>query len=220
MVHVVQSKVEHLPQGSLLDAAKEEILAVAERVFLEKGLEKVSMSDVKQVLEAPHRMMLAECFADESALLSALVQRYIEHDKAYFKDLFYRASFLCSDPLEQIVLFTNLLSESIVSQSVVERGCLLAACAQRIEGLNAKIQQQLSDGVGVWRESVLERLEAVAALYPANIEVNLEALCDMLISLLQGGIILSRLVHDPSVVTAQIQHFRNYLRLLFEPEQT
>ncbi len=216
MVHVVQSKGEHLPQGSLLEAAKEEILDVAERVVLEKGLEKVSMNDVKQSLEAPHRMMLAECFTSKNALLSALVQRYIEHDKAYFKDLFYRAEFLCSDPLEQIILFANLLSESIVSQPVIERGCLLAACAQRIEGLETKIQQQLCEGIDAWRAAILERLEAVAALYPPTIEVNLQELCDMLLSLLQGGIIVSRLVGTPSVVTAQVQHFRNYLRLLFE----
>jgi TetR/AcrR family transcriptional repressor of nem operon len=42
-------------------------------------------------------------------------------------------------------------------------------------------------------------------------------MADMMMALVEGGIILSKVLKDNRALPAQILHFRNYVRLAFEP---
>ncbi len=150
-------------------------------------------------------------------MVLALIDRQIKQEQAYFKDLLHRAQFLCSDSLQQMILFTNLLAESIASQPNVERGCLLATFAREQQHLEIDIKQLLAEGMGQLRDVCLSQLESVAVMYPPCLNVSMREVSDMLITLLEGGIILSRLHDESYALSQQIIHYRNYLRLLFEP---
>ena len=46
-------------------------------------------------------------------------------------------------------------------------------------------------------------------------EVDLDCLADMLSSVIEGGIIVSRVVDDKYVLVNQLKQYRNYVRLLY-----
>ena len=71
------------------------------------------------------------------------------------------------------------------------------------------------DGVSNWRRFFLERLTKIAERYPPRIEVELDALADMAKTLVDGGIIMSRLMRDKKILPQQIMLYRDYVRAVF-----
>jgi TetR/AcrR family transcriptional regulator, transcriptional repressor for nem operon len=68
-----------------------------------------------------------------------------------------------------------------------------------------------------WRARFRDMLEEIAARYPPRDAVDLDALADMISSTVEGGIVLSKAVGQPSILPEQLILLRSYIRLLFEP---
>ena len=70
-------------------------------------------------------------------------------------------------------------------------------------------------GVKSWRHIFVERFEPVVAKYPMRIESSLEELADMLTAIIEGGIVVSRVMGGPQILAQQLLQFRTHVRLLF-----
>ena len=57
----------------------------------------------------------------------------------------------------------------------------------------------------------------VVAYYPAHEAVDLDHLADMVSSVIEGGIIMSRALAEPSITAQQIMLLRSYVKVLFSP---
>jgi hypothetical protein len=68
-----------------------------------------------------------------------------------------------------------------------------------------------------WRNRFGERLRLIAERYPPRHEVDLEALADMASTLVEGGLILGRVLQDTTIVPRQVLLFRDFVRLVFTP---
>jgi hypothetical protein len=66
-----------------------------------------------------------------------------------------------------------------------------------------------------WRERLLEKLEAAARVHPPATAVDLPSLADHVFTVFEGGFILTRAMHEPAHLPAQLAHVRHYLELLF-----
>lgn len=66
-----------------------------------------------------------------------------------------------------------------------------------------------------WRTRLRALLDEVVAFAPPVVEVDLDALADMFTALIEGAFIVSRILEEPDVTAAQIEHFRTYVELLF-----
>lgn len=66
-----------------------------------------------------------------------------------------------------------------------------------------------------WRSRFLAMLEEIAERYPPRADVNLSHLADMLSALADGGIILSRVLDQPRLLSEQILLYRTFVRLVF-----
>ena len=64
----------------------------------------------------------------------------------------------------------------------------------------------------------LKYLNEIAAKYPPKTDRPLEELADMLSSILEGGIIMSKVLDDNDALTSQLLQYRNYIRLVFAEE--
>ena len=73
------------------------------------------------------------------------------------------------------------------------------------------------NAVLIWRARFLKMLEEIAASYPPRDAVDLRALADMISNTVEGGIVLSRAVGQPQILSEQLLLLRSYVRLLFEP---
>jgi hypothetical protein len=60
-----------------------------------------------------------------------------------------------------------------------------------------------------------ERLDLIAERYPPRIEVDLDAMADMVSALTDGGIVVSKVVRDKDILPQQIMLYRDFARAVF-----
>ena len=72
--------------------------------------------------------------------------------------------------------------------------------------------------VKAWRERFRAKLDEVIERYPPRIDVDLDALSDLMFSTSEGAYIVARATRDPDLVRGQLLQVRAYLELLFAPD--
>ena len=97
----------------------------------------------------------------------------------------------------------------------VHPGCLTTACCYQERLLDNTVHEAAAEILLLWRKILLERLENIATKYPTNMGVDLEALADMLPSLVGGSIIFSRVVKDKHLLQRQIYLYRQFVESIF-----
>lgn len=96
-------------------------------------------------------------------------------------------------------------------------GCLVATICYQ-EGLfDNEIHNLTRTGVIAWRTRFVETLTEISEIYPPNDDVNLEEVADMISTMIEGGIIMSKALKDPQKLPEQVMLLRSYIKLLFSP---
>ena len=94
-------------------------------------------------------------------------------------------------------------------------GCLYASFIYErqlgVEGAGELIEAS----VKAWRARFRAKLDQVVEQYPPRIDVDLDALSDLMFSTSEGAYIIARATHDPDLVRGQLLQIRAYLELLF-----
>ena len=70
-----------------------------------------------------------------------------------------------------------------------------------------------------WRTRFRERLHLIAERYPPRQEVDFDALADTAYTLVEGGLILGRVLQDTTILPRQVLLFRDLVRMIFMPAQ-
>jgi len=193
---------------------REKILQVAEAIILQKGFSTTSIEDIMAGAHITKGGFFYH-FPGKNELARALVERYLEHDSILFDGLARRAAELTEDPLQQWLLFLNLLAETMADLEDLHPGCLVASFTYESEQLDCEVKALITEGVMRWRRLFRGRLEAAAAVYPMDDSVSLDELADLLSSIIEGAIIVSRVLQDKLVLAQQIRQYRHYNQLLF-----
>jgi len=99
-------------------------------------------------------------------------------------------------------------------------GCLAAAFCYQDQLFSKEVRKLNAEGMLVWRSRFRERFERIAASYAPRRDVDLDTLADSVLALVEGGLILGRVLGDPSILPRQILLFRDYVRAAFSPDRT
>ena len=113
----------------------------------------------------------------------------------------------------------KLFAEMLADLPQAHPGCLAASFAYQDQLFNDEVRRLNADGLLAWRNRFGERLRLIAERYPPRHEVDLEALADMASTLVEGGLILGRVLRDATIVPRQVLLFRDFVRLIFTPAQ-
>lgn len=194
--------------------ARERILNVAEQRILKKGY---SATSIEEIIDAAHitKGGFFYHFKGKNALALALVHRYLEADEALFQGLLDRAEQLSEDPLQQMLLFIRLFAEEMEDMPNGHPGCLVASFIYESLQFEQDVLTLISKGVLRWREIFANRIELIQANHEMKIKVDIDELADNFTSVIEGAIVTSLTLGDASIVSKQLLHYRNYLRLLF-----
>jgi TetR/AcrR family transcriptional repressor of nem operon len=196
------------------DDTRERILAVAEASVLAKGFSATSIEEIIAEVGLTKSGFFYH-FRDKGALAKGLLLRYLAQDKHLLDDLFRRADDLNSDPLHGFLVALKLFAEMMENLPAAHPGCLAASFAYQDQLFNREIRKLNAGGILAWRERFRARIEAIAERYPPKQEIDVDALADMAATLVEGGLILGRLLQDVSVLPRQIMLYRDYVRRLF-----
>ena len=77
------------------------------------------------------------------------------------------------------------------------------------------VRELNTEAVLQWRQRFRERFDLIAERYPPKIPVDFDALADMVSVLVDGGIIISKVLRDKEVLPKQIMLLRDYVRVIF-----
>jgi AcrR family transcriptional regulator len=203
-------------QGSPRKDTRERILEVAEAAVMAKGFAATSIDELIAAVGITKSGFFYH-FKDKVDLARAMLLRYLEQDRALLDDLFNRADELNEDPLHGFLVGLKLFAEMMANLPENYPGCLAASFAYQDTLFNSEIRKLNADGMLAWRRRFRARFDLIAARYPPRQEVDLDALADMAMTLVEGGLILGRVLKDMSILPRQILLYRDFIRTLFAP---
>jgi TetR/AcrR family transcriptional repressor of nem operon len=196
------------------EQTRERIMDIAQDAVLHKGFASTSIDEI--ICEAGiTKSGFFYHFRDKNDLAKALLQRYTETEWQVFDQLFKRADELSEDPLHSFLIFLKLFADLMGDLPNGHPGCLIASYVYQDFLFSQDVREMTTEGHRIWRRRFREKLDKIAARYPARIEVNLDDMADMLSAVADGGIILSKSLHDPSLLPRQIRQYRAYVKLVF-----
>lgn len=195
---------------------KERICQIAERAILDKGYVATSIDEI--IAEAGiTKSGFFYHYKDKLDLARALLERYVENDTAFFEEIFDRADELTDDPLQRMLIFLKMYAEKMSQIEVSHPGCLIASYCYQDNQFNTNIRTMMSDAMLRWREMFKARFEEIAEKYPPREAVDLEDLADTVSTMMEGGIIMVKVVKEGDIIGRQAMIFRSLVKSLFEP---
>jgi len=193
---------------------RERLLAVAEEAVLAKGFAATSIEELIAATGITKSGFFYH-FKDKSDLARSLLLRYLENDRQVLDNLFNRADELNEDPLHGFLVGLKLFAEMMANMREVHPGCLAASFVYQDQLFNREVRDLNAEGLLRWRRRFRERFDLIAARYPPREGVDLDALADMAATLIEGSLVLSRALSDPSIPPKQVLLYRDFVRCVF-----
>lgn len=193
------------------------ILDVAQDAVLVKGFNATSIDEIVAAAEITKSGFFYH-FRDKNALALALIDRHIEVEDQLFDDLLGRAQELSDDPLQSALIGLKLLAELIEDMPGGHPGCIIAAATYQDRLFNQDVREANRRAILGWRKRFRKMFEQIIEVYPMRDKVDIDHLSDMVSSVIEGGLIMSRGLADPMITAQQIMLLRSYLKLLFTPQ--
>jgi len=193
---------------------KNRIMDIAETAVLAKGFGATSIEEIIEEAGITKSGFFYH-FADKNALAKALLERYIDLEDSLFDELFDRARQLHDDPLHAFLIGLKLLSEIMADLPKGHPGCLIATYCYNERLFDGEIQDLSRTAMLSWRRRFRKVFDEIAGRYDMREDVDLDHLADMVSNTCEGGIVMSKTLHDPDVLPQQILLLRSYIKLLF-----
>ena len=155
-------------------------------------------------------------FRSKNELARALIERFAAADEEVLRTNMERAERVSDDPLEQLLLFVGLMIE--VAEELDARpdpGCLFATFCWESGLFEPETHRVVADAMLRWRSVLGAKLRAAAEARPTAVEIDADALADLLTVIFEGAFVMARTLPGEGVIVAQLRHYRDFLRLLY-----
>ena len=195
---------------------RERLLDIAETQVLAKGFGATSIEEIITEAEITKSGFFYH-FRDKGVLARALIERYIRRDDEIFDDIFARGRDLSDDPLQAMLISLKLFAELLDDIEGGHPGCLIATYAYQERLFDRDVHALNREALISWRNRFMAAFEEIARTYPPREPVDLSELADMVTTVIEGGIVMSKALGDPQKLPEQVLMLRSFLKLLFEP---
>ncbi|MFN3668094.1 MAG: TetR/AcrR family transcriptional regulator [Brevundimonas sp.] len=196
------------------EQTRDRVLDIAEAAVLDKGFAATSIDEL--LFEAGiTKSGFFYHFRDKNDLALALIERFRTRNQSVFEDVFDRADQLDEDPLHAFLVGLKLLAELMAQVQTERPGCLVATFVYQDQQFDRRVRTHLVELSDIWRGQFRARLERIAAVHPPRVDIDLQDLADMLSTVVDGGILLSKVMREPGLLARQILAYRTFVRTVF-----
>ncbi|MCL4188103.1 MAG: TetR/AcrR family transcriptional regulator [Rhodobacteraceae bacterium] len=198
-------------RNRILDAAHEAVVA--------KGFGATSIDELLAVTGISKSGFFYH-FRDKTELAKALIERYFAEDERIYDALFARARDLVDDPLQVFLLTLRFLADAMADLPRGHPGCLVALSCYHERQFDASVRDLNREGALMWRRRFRAMFDEIAGSHPPRTAIDGDDFADMISSVLEGGIVMSKALEDPAVLPRQILMLRTFVRLAFQAGTT
>ncbi|MCD2180923.1 TetR/AcrR family transcriptional regulator [Rhizobium sp. GN54] len=196
------------------DETRARILQVAEAAVLAKGFGATSIEELITETGITKSGFFYH-FHDKNELARALLERYLENDNRIYDEIFGRARELADDPLQAFLLGLKLLSEQLADLPNGHPGCLVAVMCVHERAFDRGIQEINRQAALAWRSRFRAMFAEIMEVYEPREPLDPDRLADMVSTVLEGGIVMSKALREPSSLPDQLLVLRSFVRMLF-----
>jgi AcrR family transcriptional regulator len=192
------------------------ILDAAQSAVLEKGFGGTSIDELIAATGLTKSGFFYH-FRDKNMLARALLERYVAEEEALLDGVFARARELAEEPLPTLLLGLRLLSEVVRDLPGGHPGCLVAVSVYTDRLFDREVRELNRQAVLLMRARFRTLFEAVLRDHAPRGELSVDQLADLVGTVLEGSIILSKALRQPEAMADQILMLRTLLKAFFQP---
>ena len=191
------------------------IFDIAEKLILQHGFAGTAIDDILDQAAISKGGFFYH-FNGKDDLALRLFERYRERETLLLSGIFDRAEELSDDPLQQMLIFLKLLSETLADLGAVHPGCLVASFTYECQQVNAEVRALTAECVLDWRRLFKRQIDEINEQYEPVVDVTSAELADLLSSVLEGGIIISRALDDSDILVNQLMQYRSHISVVYQ----
>lgn len=196
------------------EATRERLLDAAKKLVMSKGFAGTSIDDVLKETGLTKGAFFHH-FKSKADLARELVKRYALNDLKLFQEYDRQSQEASNDPLEQVLIFLKLFETYISNSKDPAPGCMYAVYTYESRQFDPDVLDFVSDTLRQWTSIYVRKFQEVLDLYKPALPITARQLAEMIVSVIEGGLILQRAHGDTDTTKRQSEQFRNYLSLLF-----
>jgi TetR/AcrR family transcriptional repressor of nem operon len=190
---------------------KEKLLEAAEHLMLVKGFPATTVDEICEA-SGFTKGSFFHYFDSKEQLGKAVLDRFFFSVQQTIR----RGSFhKKSDPLQRVYGYADRFLE-MSKNSELPNGCLLASFTQNLADTDPEIRSLCARRFAEWAATLKRDLDEAKAQYAPKASFDTRSLAEYLIAVLEGSMILAKAKQDPGVYKQNLQHFKGYLKCLFE----
>jgi TetR/AcrR family transcriptional repressor of nem operon len=157
-------------------------------------------------------------FKSKGDLATALITRFSDDGVELFKVSLARARKFSSDPLQQFMILIGQYEEIFEGLEEPYAGCLLASYVYELQQFSEETREIINREFLLSRKELMKLFREIMKKYPPRVDVDIKSLADGFMSLFEGAFVLSKSLQEADVTYQQLQHYKTYIRLLFDPK--
>ena len=189
----------------------------------------------EKLLEAAQQLMLAKGFpattVDEICETAGFTKgsffHYFESKEHLGKEVLNRFSFFLqqtsregsfrkkSDPLQRVYGYVDRFIE-MATNPQMPSGCLLGHFTQELSDTHPEIRSLCAQHFAEWAATFKQDLDEAKAKYVPKATFDTQSVAEYFIAVMQGSRILATAKQDAGVFEQNLQHFKRYIKSLFE----
>jgi TetR/AcrR family transcriptional repressor of nem operon len=158
-------------------------------------------------------------FKGKADLALALVEWHTARDLGHFDAWMAEAEALSGDPLIQMNYFLEQFEKYVADSDDPSPGCMYATYTYESMQFEPAVRDFVADTLRRWTSIYVRKFQDILDSYKPAIPISARQLAEMIVSIIEGGLVLQRAYGDLKMTARQSEQFRNYLKLLFgEPK--
>lgn len=197
------------------EQTRDRILSAAEPLIMKNGFAGTSLDDILKAGGLTKGAFFHH-FKGKGDLARALVERHAAESIEVFERLAAKAEQESDDPLDQANLFLKGFEDYLSRLREHPPGCMFAVYTYESTQFDSSINAFVADVMRRWAAIFIRKFEDVLAKYEPAVPVTSRQLAEMILSIIEGGLVLARAHDDIRLTARQSEQFRRYLGLLFD----
>lgn len=194
---------------------REKILAESKALIYENGFAGTSVDLILQKTGITKGAFFYH-FKTKADLAYVLVNEFASADIQELSRVLDATKPYAENPKERLLEFVQYFINMFAELNELPN-CLYASVSNEQNQYSKEIKDVVAGTMIKWRKALEELIDAALKTHTPRIEFDKAALADHFTVVLEGAFIYSKAINDSKVTAKQLQLYKGYLDLIFEP---